>query len=91
MTATVEIYTTPTCGYCRAAKSLLTRKNVAFQEIDVAAGGALRQAMVARAGGRTSVPQIFVNDFHVGGCDDLYALEREGGLDPLLAGEKVPL
>jgi len=91
MTATVEIYTTPTCGYCRAAKSLLTRKNVAFQEIDVSAGGALRQSMVERAGGRTTVPQIFINDFHVGGCDDLYALDRQGGLDPLLTGkEKVP-
>ena len=91
MTATVEIYTTPTCGYCRAAKSLLTRKNVAFQEIDVSNGSGLRQAMVSRAGGRTTVPQIFVNDFHVGGCDDLYALERTGGLDPLLFGKKVAL
>jgi glutaredoxin 3 len=91
MTATVEIYTTPTCGYCRAAKSLLTRKNVAYQEIDVSAGSALRQAMVVRAGGRTTVPQIFINDFHVGGCDDLYALDRDGGLDPLLTGERVAL
>ncbi len=91
MTATVEIYTTPTCGYCRAAKSLLTRKNVAFQEIDVSAGGTLRQAMVTRAGGRTTVPQIFVNDLHVGGCDDLYALERTGGLDPLLTSERAAL
>jgi glutaredoxin 3 len=89
MTATVEIYTTQTCGYCRAAKSLLARKNVAFREIDVSAGGELRRAMVARAGGRTTVPQIFINEIHVGGCDDLYALDQEGGLDPLLAGEKA--
>ena len=87
--ATVEIYTTSTCGYCRAAKALLTRKNVAFKEIDVSAGGELRKAMVQRARGRTTVPQIFINDTHVGGCDDLYALDHQGALDPLLAGEKV--
>ncbi|MEW6644530.1 MAG: glutaredoxin 3 [Pseudomonadota bacterium] len=86
VTAAVEIYTTPTCGYCRAAKSLLARKNVAFKEIDVANDHALRQAMVARASGRTTVPQIFINDAHVGGCDDLYALDHAGRLDPLLAG-----
>ena len=90
MTATVEIYTTPTCGYCRAAKSLLTRKNVAFQEINVAGNAELRSAMVARADGSTTVPQIFINDAHVGGCDDLYALEQVGALDKLLTGEKVP-
>jgi glutaredoxin 3 len=90
MTATVEIYTTPTCGYCRAAKALLTRKNVAFQEINVAGDAELRAAMVSRAHGRTTVPQIFINDSHVGGCDDLYALEQLGALDKLLAGEKVP-
>ncbi|MGO4712052.1 glutaredoxin 3 [Bradyrhizobium sp. 2TAF24] len=86
VTAAVEIYTTSTCGYCRAAKSLLARKNVAFKEIDVATDRALRQAMVARANGRTTVPQIFINDAHVGGCDDLYALDQAGKLDPLLAG-----
>jgi glutaredoxin 3 len=85
----VEIYTTSTCGYCRAAKALLTRKNVPFQEIDVSAGGEIRRAMVTRAQGRTTVPQIFIDGAHVGGCDDLYALDQEGALDRLLAGEKV--
>ncbi|MBR1217116.1 glutaredoxin 3 [Bradyrhizobium sp. U87765 SZCCT0131] len=89
MTAAVEIYTTPTCGYCRAAKSLLARKNVSYKEIDVATDRALREAMVKRANGRTTVPQIFINDAHVGGCDDLYALDQAGKLDPLLAGEET--
>ena len=89
VTAAVEIYTTQTCGYCRAAKSLLARKNVEFKEIDVSADRALRQAMVARAHGRTTVPQIFINGTHVGGCDDLYALDQAGKLDPLLAGEET--
>jgi glutaredoxin 3 len=87
--ATVEIYTTQTCGYCRAAKSLLARKNVAYSEIDVSGSGELRRTMVARADGRTTVPQIFINGTHVGGCDDLYALEQAGALDALLAGEKA--
>lgn len=86
---TVEIYTTQTCGYCRAAKALLTRKNVAFKEIDVSAGGELRRAMTARAQGGTTVPQIFINGAHVGGCDDLYALDHAGKLDRLLAGEEA--
>jgi glutaredoxin 3 len=81
----VEIYTTPLCGYCHAAKSLLTRKGVAFTEIDVSGNPELRTAMVARAGGRRTVPQIFIGDTHVGGCDDLYALDGAGRLDPLLA------
>lgn len=89
VTATVEIYTTQICGYCRAAKALLTRKNVPFTEIDVSAGGDLRRAMTARANGGTTVPQIFINDAHVGGCDDLYALDQAGKLDRLLAGEEV--
>lgn len=89
VTAAVEIYTTQTCGYCRAAKSLLSRKSVSFREIDVSAGGTLRQTMVSRANGRTTVPQIFINDIHVGGCDDLYALEQDGKLDRLLAGEET--
>ncbi len=89
VTAAVEIYTTRTCGYCHAAKSLLSRKSVSFREIDVSAGGTLRQTMVARANGRTTVPQIFINDIHVGGCDDLYALEQQGKLDRLLAGEET--
>jgi glutaredoxin 3 len=87
--ATVEIYTTQTCGYCRAAKSLLTRKSVAFTEIDVSAGGEVRRAMVVRASGRTTVPQIFINGLHVGGCDDLYALDHDGALDGLLSGERA--
>ena len=82
----VEIYTTPFCGYCRMAKLLLGQKGVPFAEIDVSADPARRSAMVERAGGRRSVPQIFVGETHVGGCDDLYALERAGKLDPLLKG-----
>lgn len=82
----VEIYTTPLCGYCHAAKALLTRKGVAFTEIDVSRDPALRQAMTDRAGGRRTVPQIFIGGRHVGGSDDLHALDRAGRLDPLLAG-----
>ncbi|WP_363349801.1 glutaredoxin 3 [Methylocystis echinoides] len=83
--AHIEIYTTPTCPYCIAAKSLLTRKGAAFQEISVAGDPAGRRAMSDRAGGRTTVPQIFINGKHIGGCDDLYALDDVGQLDPLLA------
>lgn len=86
----VTIYTTPFCGYCLAAKRLLQRKGAAFTEIDVSRNAELRQAMTARAGGRTSVPQIFIGAHHVGGSDDLHALEREGRLDALLAGEAAP-
>jgi glutaredoxin 3 len=82
----VEIYTTPFCGFCHAAKRLLTKKGVAFTEIDVSGDPGLRQAMMARAHGGYTVPQIFVGDTHVGGCDDLFAMERAGKLDPLLAG-----
>ncbi|WP_118138079.1 glutaredoxin 3 [Oceanicella sp. SM1341] len=81
----VEIYTTPTCGYCRMAKNLLTQKGVAYTEYDVAADPTLRPKMVERAGGSRTVPQIFIDGTHVGGCDDLYALERSGKLDPILA------
>lgn len=83
--ARVEIYTTPLCGYCHAAKRLLTQKGVAFEETDVSRDAGLRAAMMDRAGGRHTVPQIFIDGQHVGGCDDLYALDRAGGLDPLLA------
>jgi len=83
--ARVEIYTSPLCGYCHAAKRLLTQKGVAFEETDVSRDPALRAAMMDRAGGRHTVPQIFIDGQHVGGCDDLYALDRAGGLDPLLA------
>lgn len=82
----VTIYTTAWCPYCSAAKSLLREKNVAFTEIDVEKTVGARAAMVQRAGGRTSVPQIFVGDTHVGGCDDLMALDAQGGLVPLLQG-----
>jgi glutaredoxin 3 len=84
---TVEIYTTPTCGFCHMAKRLLTKKGVAFSEIDVARAPERRQEMVGRANGGYTVPQIFVGDTHVGGCDELYALDRAGKLDPLLAAE----
>jgi glutaredoxin 3 len=83
--ASVEVYTTPYCPYCVAAKDLLRRKGVDFVEINVAGDRDLRATMVARAGGRMTVPQIFIDETHVGGCDDLYALDDEGGLDPLLA------
>jgi len=81
----VEIYTTRTCPYCIAAKALLTRKGVPFEETDVGADPALRIAMTERANGRRSVPQIFIGGQHVGGCDDLHALDAAGGLDPMLA------
>jgi glutaredoxin 3 len=80
----VVIYTTPWCGYCLRAKRLLSGKGVAFQEIDVSIP-AQRAAMRERTGGRNSVPQIFIGERHVGGCDELYALEARGGLDTLLA------
>jgi glutaredoxin 3 len=86
MTA-IEIYTTRACGYCSAAKSLLKRKGVAFAEIDVTGDPEGRNKMIERASGRMTVPQIFIGSTHVGGYDDLYALDRAGKLDPLLAGE----
>jgi glutaredoxin 3 len=81
----VEIYTKMLCPYCVRAKKLLTEKGVAFEEYDITMGGPKRQEMLGRANGRTTVPQIFIGDHHVGGSDDLAALEREGKLDPLLA------
>lgn len=83
---TVEIYTTPTCPYCAAAKRLLTSKGAAFVEIDVSRDPDLRSRMTARAGGRRTVPQIFIGGQHVGGSDDIHALDDEGKLDLLLAG-----
>jgi glutaredoxin 3 len=82
----VEIYTTAFCPYCGWAKELLNKKGVTFKEIDVGGNSALRAEMSERAAGRTTVPQIFVGMTHVGGCDDLYALEEAGQLDPLLSG-----
>jgi glutaredoxin 3 len=82
----VEIYTTPICPYCHAAKRLLDRKGVAYTEIDVSRDAALRMAMTQRAMGQRTVPQIFIGGTHVGGSDDLHALDHAGKLDPLLAG-----
>lgn len=81
----VVIYTTPFCSYCLMAKRLLAKKGIAFEEIDVSVDFALRDELVTRSGGRMTVPQIWIGETHVGGSDDLYALEREGKLDPLLA------
>jgi glutaredoxin 3 len=89
MPATIEIYTRPGCGYCSAAKSLLTRKKAAFTEFDVATDSTLREQMWDRAGAGSTFPQIFIGQTQVGGCDELYALDREGKLDSMLAGEKA--
>ncbi len=82
----VEIYTTPTCPYCHAAKRLLDKKGIPYKEIDVSRDASLRSAMMQRANGRRTVPQIFIGSTHVGGSDDLHALDHAGKLDPLLAG-----
>ena len=81
----VEIYTSPLCGFCHAAKRLLNKKGVSFSEINVLANPNRKQEMIQRANGGRTVPQIFIGDTHVGGCDDLFALEQSGKLDPLLA------
>ena len=80
----VEIYTTAYCPYCQWAKELLNRKGVSFTEIDVGGNRELRAKMTARANGLSTVPQIFIGATHVGGCDELYALDDAGQLDPLL-------
>ena len=85
----VEIYTTRYCPYCNAAKALLNRKGVTFTEIDVSGDRQRREEMVERANGGWTVPQIFIGATHVGGCDELHALEDAGKLDPLLAGDEV--
>jgi glutaredoxin 3 len=82
--AKVEMYTTMWCGYCARARGLLNKKGVAFEDIDVEADGAKRDEMIERAGGRTSVPQIFIDGVYVGGSDELAALDRAGKLDPML-------
>ncbi len=82
--ADIVIYTKSTCGYCAAAKSLLAKKAANFHEISVDGDSAAQRAMAARAKGRSTVPQIFIDERHIGGCDDLYALDAAGGLDPLL-------
>ncbi|WP_306045988.1 glutaredoxin 3 [Nioella sp. MMSF_3534] len=83
---TVEIYTSPFCGFCHAAKRLLSDKGIEFAEYDVARAPEKRQEMLARANGRHTVPQIFVGQTHVGGYDDMAALDRAGKLDKLLQG-----
>jgi glutaredoxin 3 len=82
----IEIYTQPWCPFCERAVHLLTTKNVEFREINAPHGSAERVQARERSGGRTTVPQIFIGGQHIGGCDDLVALERAGKLDPLLAG-----
>ena len=82
---TVQIYTKAFCPYCWRAKALLESKGVKYEEIPVDYGGEARALMIQRANGRTTVPQIFIREHHVGGCDDLFALERAGRLDELIA------
>lgn len=82
----IEIYTKFTCGYCFRAKNLLKSKEASFEETDITMGGAKREEMIQRSGGRTTVPQIFIDGRHIGGSDDLAALDRSGELDALLAG-----
>ena len=84
--ASVTIYTRQFCGFCVAAKRLLDQKGVSYDEIDASGDPGRRQEMIQRSNGGSTFPQIFVGDTHVGGCDDLFALERSGKLDGLLAG-----
>lgn len=84
MTRRVEIYSSMLCGFCYRAKKLLESKGIAFEEIDVMLSPGKRKEMIERTGGRTSVPQIFVDGQHVGNCDELYALESDGRLDRIL-------
>ncbi len=84
--AEVIVYATKFCPYCVSAKKLLRKKGVKFKEIDVTFNPGLREEMTRRANGRHTVPQIFINGRHIGGCDDLYALDKAGRLDPLLNG-----
>jgi glutaredoxin 3 len=82
--ARVEIYTKFMCPYCARAKKLLDDKGAQYEETEISGGGPKREEMIQRAGGRTTVPQIFIDGRHIGGSDDLAELERSGGLDPLL-------
>ena len=82
----VEIYTFPLCGYCHAAKRLLSQKGVSFSEVDVLSNPDRKPEMIQRASGGRTVPQIFIGDTHVGGCDDLFALENAGKLDAMING-----
>ena len=81
--AKIEIYTKATCPYCHRAKALLSEKGVTFEELPIDGNAEKREEMIQRSG-RTTVPQIFIDAQHIGGCDDLYALDSRGGLDPLL-------
>ena len=83
---TVEIYTKSTCGFCHMAKRLLTAKGVSFSEVDILVQPDRRAEMIQRANGRSTVPQIFIEGNHIGGCDDLMGLDRSGKLDAMLAG-----
>ena len=83
--ADIVVYTRKWCGFCTAAKHLLTKKGVTFEEIDATGDQNRRQEMIRRAGGQSTFPQIFIGDTHIGGCDDLYALESAGKLDQLVA------
>ena len=85
----IEIYTQPWCPYCARAMHLFTSKGAAFREIDAPYGSAERDEAIRRSGGRTTVPQIFIEGCHIGGCDDLVALDRAGKLDPLLRGRAI--
>ena len=87
MAAKVEIYTSPFCGYCARAKRLLTGKKVEYIEYDVLADSSLRDRMLERSDGRQTVPQIFIDDVGIGGCDELHQLESQGRLDSMLAGQ----
>lgn len=82
----VEIYTTPLCGFCHAAKRLLTKKGVSYSEIDLSRQPDRRSEMLGRSGGSRTVPQIFIGERHIGGCDELFDLDMDGKLDPMLAG-----
>ena len=82
----ITIYTTPWCGYCRRARKLLQDKNLVFTEIDIGGDGELREELMKRSQ-RDTVPQIFIGDLHVGGCDELYALDRSGELDRITRGD----
>ena len=84
--ASIKIYTKSTCGYCHAAKDLLRQKKADFEEVSVDGDPGAQEEMSVRSNGRRTVPQIFIGETHIGGCDDLYALERAGKLDPMLAG-----
>ncbi|WP_366654979.1 glutaredoxin 3 [Fodinicurvata sp. EGI_FJ10296] len=85
----VTVYSSPFCSFCARAKKLLSDKGVSFDEIDVFSDAGRKKEMIDRAGGKRTVPQIFVGDAHVGGCDELFALDRQGRLDPLLAGSTL--